>query len=149
MKRRTHRDATSTGRGQAQTHATAGLEVAERLHNKLWLNAMLRHNFISAMLRGDWKVFACPSMPEPPVQINPNWLYGPIGDDGLDMSLLRFTAPFDFSGAPTISLPCGLNNEGLPLSLQFVGKHLQEPLLCRIGHTYEQVTDWHKATPPD
>ena len=96
----------------------------------------------------DIDVLACPSMPEPPFQINPNWLYGPIGDDGLDMSLLRFTAPFDFNGAPTISLPCGLNNEGLPLSLQFVGKHLQEPLLCRIGHTYEQVTDWHKATPP-
>ena len=96
----------------------------------------------------DIDVLACPSMPEPPFQINPNWLYGPIEDDGLDMSLLRFTAPFDFNGAPTISLPCGLNNEGLPLSLQFVGKHIQEPLLCRIGHTYEQVTDWHEATPP-
>ena len=53
----------------------------------------------------DIDVLACPSMPEPPFQINPNWLYGPIEDDGLDMSLLRFTAPSDFNGAPTISLP--------------------------------------------
>jgi amidase len=60
----------------------------------------------------------------------------------------RFTVPFDFNGAPTISLPCGLNGEGLPLSLQFVGKHLSEPLLCRIGHAFEQVTDWHNLHPP-
>ena len=93
-------------------------------------------------------VLACPSMPEPPFLINPSWLYGPMRDEGLDMSLMRFTAPFDFNGAPTISLPCGLNSEGLPLSLQFAGRHLQEPLLCRIGHTYEQATEWHKARPP-
>ena len=96
----------------------------------------------------DIDVLACPSMPEPPFTIEPSWLYGSIGDEGLDMSLLRFTAPFDFNGAPTISLPCGLNSEGLPLSLQFVGKHLQEPLLCRIGHTYEQEAEWSNARPP-
>ena len=94
-------------------------------------------------------VLACPSTTEPPFQINPSWLYGSIEDDGgIDMSMLRFTAPFDFNGAPTISLPCGLNNEGLPLSLQFVGKHLQEALLCRIGYTYEKSTEWHNARPP-
>ena len=69
-------------------------------------------------------------------------------DDGLDMSLLRFTAPFDFNGAPTISVPCGLNGEGLPLSLQFVGKQLEEKLLCRVGHAYEQATEWHAVHPP-
>jgi len=36
----------------------------------------------------------------------------------------------------------------LPLSLQFVGKHLAEPLLCRVGHAYEQATDWHDLHPP-
>ncbi|MCH7624696.1 MAG: tetratricopeptide repeat protein [Chloroflexi bacterium] len=41
---------------EAQKHAKAGLDAAERLHDKLWLNAMLRHNFIPAILRGDWKV---------------------------------------------------------------------------------------------
>ena len=90
-------------------------------------------------------VLACPSMPEPAFPTKPSWLYGPME---LGMSLLRFTAPFDFNGAPTISLPCGLSGDGLPLSLQFVGKHLSEPLLCRIGHAYEQATDWHLLHPP-
>ena len=37
---------------------------------------------------------------------------------------------------------------GYRLSLQFVGKHLGEPLLCRIGHAYEQATEWHTLRPP-
>ena len=90
-------------------------------------------------------VLACPSMPDPPLPVMPSWLYGSME---LNLSLLRFTAPFDFNGAPTLSVPCGLNREGLPLSLQFVGKHLEEPLLCQIGHAYEQATDWYTRRPP-
>lgn len=37
---------------------------------------------------------------------------------------------------------------GLPLSLQLVGKHLQEALLCQVGHRYEQATPWHKKRRP-
>ena len=60
----------------------------------------------------------------------------------------RFTVPFDFNGAPTISLPCGLSSEGLPLSMQFVGKPLSEAMLCRAGHAFEQATEWHNLHPP-
>ena len=90
-------------------------------------------------------VLACPSMPGPPFPLEPAWVYGPME---LDLSLLRFTAPSDLNGAPTLSVPCGLNSVGLPLSLQLVGKHLQEPLLCQAGHAYEQATDWHTRRPP-
>ena len=45
----------------------------------------------------------------------------------------RFTIPYYFSGAPTISPPCGLNDEGLPLGIQFGGRRLAEPLLCQGG----------------
>ena len=63
-------------------------------------------------------------------------------------SFQRFTVPFDFNGAPTLSLPCGRSSAGLPLSIQFVGKHLSEPLLCRVGHAYEQATPWQALHPP-
>ena len=90
----------------------------------------------------------CPSMPSPAFPVADMAPFDPLPEEGLDMSLLRFTAPFDFNGTPTLSVPCGLNGDGLPLSLQFVGKHLQEPLLCRIGHAYERATDWHDLHPP-
>jgi amidase len=102
-------------------------------------------------LRVVWEgidALACPSMPGPPFLVTPEALYGHIPDSGFDMSRLRFTAPYDFNGAPTLSVPCGLSRDGLPLSLQFVGKPLGEPLLCRIGHAYEQATEWHTQQPP-
>jgi amidase len=57
------------------------------------------------------------------------------------------TQPFNFSGSPTLSVPCGFSAEGLPLSVQFVGRRLSESVLCRMGHAYEQATPWHLTHP--
>ena len=101
--------------------------------------------FRAAFLNID--VLACPTTIGAAYPVTEESLYGPM-DQRRAVHFQRFTVPFDFNGAPTISLPCGLNNEGLPLSLQFVGKHLSEPLLCRLGHAYEQSTGWHNLHPP-
>ena len=58
-----------------------------------------------------------------------------------------YCQPFNFSGSPTLSVPCGFSAEGLPLSVQFVGRRLSESVLCRIGHAYEQATPWHLRHP--
>lgn len=57
------------------------------------------------------------------------------------------TYPFNFSGSPTLSVPCGFSADGLPLSVQFVGRHLSESVLCRVGHAYEQAARWHSKHP--
>ena len=90
-------------------------------------------------------VLVCPSMSAPPHVVTPEMLYGAYG--ARDLKFQRFTVPFDYNGAPTLSVPCGMNSEGLPLSIQFVGKHLTEPLLCRVGHAYESSTPWHNLHP--
>ncbi|MDE2959679.1 MAG: amidase [Chloroflexota bacterium] len=90
-------------------------------------------------------VLVCPSMTTPPGRVTPEELYGPMGDD--EWTWGRFTIPYDFNGAPTISLPAGLNSEGLPLSIQFVGRHLAEPLLVQVGDAYERATE-HSLWPP-
>ena len=64
------------------------------------------------------------------------------------LRILRFTAPFDFSGSPTITLPNGIDTAGLPLSMQLVGRHCGEDLLCRAGFAFQSVTDWHTRRPP-
>jgi amidase len=61
---------------------------------------------------------------------------------------MQFTVPADFAGIPAISLPCGVSREGFPLTIQFMGKHLSEAMLCRIGHAYEEITEWHMRHPP-
>lgn len=93
-------------------------------------------------------VLACPSMSSPPFKVTPEMMYGGM-TDGLaaTAAFLCFTAVYNYNGAPTLSLPCGFNNAGLPLSLQIVGRHLGERLICQVGHAYEQATDWHTIHP--
>jgi len=58
-----------------------------------------------------------------------------------------YCQPFNFSGSPTLSVPCGFSADGLPLSAQFVGGRLSESVLCRVGHAYERATPWHTKHP--
>jgi amidase len=71
----------------------------------------------------------------------------PAQGDGAG-NLLQFTAPFDFSGSPTLSLPGGFTQDGIPIGFQLVARHVDEALLCRAGYAYQGVTDWHQRRPP-
>ncbi len=51
------------------------------------------------------------------------------------------------AGVPALSLPCGFS-DGMPVGMQLIGRHLDEATLLRIGHAYQQVTDWHLRQPP-
>jgi aspartyl-tRNA(Asn)/glutamyl-tRNA(Gln) amidotransferase subunit A len=62
--------------------------------------------------------------------------------------LHRFTAPFDITGQPAISVPCGFDPQGLPIGLQIIGRPWEEETVLRLAHAYEQATDWHKRRPP-
>ena len=48
---------------------------------------------------------------------------------------------------PGLSLPCGFDSDGLPIGLQLLGPAFEEARLLRVGHTYEQATDWHTRQP--
>jgi len=68
-------------------------------------------------------------------------------DDDVLLQMIRYTAPFDLAGNPTIVLPAGFSSTNVPISLQLVGKHLSEDLLCAAGHAFQQATDWHLRRP--
>jgi aspartyl-tRNA(Asn)/glutamyl-tRNA(Gln) amidotransferase subunit A len=61
--------------------------------------------------------------------------------------LTRFTAPFNLSGLPALSVPCGFTTEGLPIGLQIVSRAWNEAGLLRTGYAFQQATDWHKMKP--
>jgi aspartyl-tRNA(Asn)/glutamyl-tRNA(Gln) amidotransferase subunit A len=56
-------------------------------------------------------------------------------------------APFNMTGLPALALPCGFTASGLPLSLQLAGRPFDEATVLRVGHAYEQATDWHRRRP--
>ncbi|MGH8660331.1 MAG: amidase family protein, partial [Burkholderiales bacterium] len=56
-------------------------------------------------------------------------------------------APFNLTGGPALSVPVGFSKAGLPLGMQIVGKPFSEALVYRVGHAYEQATEWVRSHP--
>jgi len=60
----------------------------------------------------------------------------------------RLTRPLSLAGLPSLSIPCGYSEAGMPIGMQLVGRSLDEQTLLQIGHAYQRVTDWHSRIPP-
>ena len=59
--------------------------------------------------------------------------------------MLPNTAPFDVTGHPAITLPCGMS-EGLPAGVMLIGKHWNESTIYKAAHAYEKSHDWKTVT---
>lgn len=57
--------------------------------------------------------------------------------------ILPNTAPFDATGHPAMSIPCGMS-EGLPIGLMLIGKHYDETTIYRAAAAFEKAGDWRK-----
>lgn len=68
----------------------------------------------------------------------------PGGDKPLVRAYLDLTLPFNFTGHPAVSVPCGFSREPLPIGLQLVGKPFEEATILRLAHHYQQATEWHR-----
>jgi aspartyl-tRNA(Asn)/glutamyl-tRNA(Gln) amidotransferase subunit A len=76
----------------------------------------------------------------------------PLIDDNKDLlqatrDATRNTYAGAFGQIPGLSIPCGFSTAGLPVGLQLEAAWWEEPLLLRIGHSFQKVTDWHLRTP--
>jgi aspartyl-tRNA(Asn)/glutamyl-tRNA(Gln) amidotransferase subunit A len=60
----------------------------------------------------------------------------------------RFCAPFNMSGLPGASIPCGFAPNGLPIGLQIVGKAFEEEVVLKLANAFESNTDFHLRRPP-
>src|SRR5919109_1454908 len=58
-----------------------------------------------------------------------------------------YTISINLAGLPALSLPCGFDTDGLPIGMQIIGKHFGEATILRVGHAYEQATEWYKRKP--
>jgi aspartyl-tRNA(Asn)/glutamyl-tRNA(Gln) amidotransferase subunit A len=105
---------------------------ADALHRVYLLRREIRKTFDSVDL------LITPTMPQPPVTIEAS---------STEAATTRNTAPFDVYGLPTISLPCGFTDAGLPIGLQISGAPFAEPAVLALAHAYEQATPWHTRMP--
>jgi aspartyl-tRNA(Asn)/glutamyl-tRNA(Gln) amidotransferase subunit A len=68
-----------------------------------------------------------------------NPMFGEIMDILVEASSL--------AGLPGVSLPCGFTKNNLPVGMQLIGPQFSEELLLKVGHKYQEMTDWHRRKP--
>jgi len=107
------------------------------------VRTLIRRDFEEAFAKVD--AIVGPVAPTPAFKIGENIA------DPLKMYLADiFTISTNLAGICGLSVPCGLverDGSDLPVGLQILGPHLGESAILRLGHAYEQATDWHLKSP--
>lgn len=108
------------------------------------LRSIVRHQVLQALEQYD--VLLSPGNLGPPPRVS-----AAGADSGTEIKSAipqRHTArPFAIANTPTIAVPAGFSDEGLPISLQLAGRLFDETMVLRVAHAYEQATTWHRRHP--
>jgi len=115
----------------------------------------LKAEQLRALLIDDFKaVFAGVDVIVTPASPVTAWQRGQtsVVTGGLEESPLaaswRLTYPFNLTGLPALSLPCGFDSRGLPVGLQIAGKPFDEATILRVAQAYENIHRWHERRAP-
>lgn len=99
-------------------------------------------------LRREWLAL----LREQDIILSPTTVIAAPPRDGQDavaaaQRLTANTLPFNLTGLPAISIPCGFTQAGLPIGLQLAAGPWRERLLLRVARAYEHATPWHERLP--
>ena len=81
--------------------------------------------------------------PPPPL----GWLTDPVEGLGRVTDLMQYTAQFNVTGQPAISLPIWMSRDGLPIGVQFVAPFGREDVLIRLASEIEEAEPWADRMP--
>ena len=102
------------------------------------LGRLLRKTYDDALSRYD--LLLMPTMPFKAPPIPPQ--NAPLAQwCEAAFAMLPNTAPFDVTGHPAMSVPCGMS-QGLPIGMMLIAKHYNESTIYRAAHAFEQIGDW-------
>lgn len=96
-----------------------------------------------------YDVLACPTVATAAFPLGILW---PTEIDGRPVDReagSAFTYPFNLTGQPAISVPCGFTSAGLPVGLQLVGRRFDDLTVLRVAAAFERVQPWAHRRPPD
>jgi aspartyl-tRNA(Asn)/glutamyl-tRNA(Gln) amidotransferase subunit A len=122
------------------TYALSAGYYDEYYGRALKVRSLIKQDFLQAFEQVD--VIACPTSPTTAFTV------GERIDDPLSMYLADiFTLSVNLSASCGLSVPCGFDEEGLPVGLQLIGNTLQEATILNTAYAYEQSTEWHNQLP--
>ena len=119
------------------------MEIGAYIQSSLKLNRLRRE---APKIFAGVDVLVTPTSPVPPPKASemPSKFEDIMAKDGF---LWRNNRPFNLSGLPTISIPCGFTKAGLPIGLQLTGAPWREAVILRLAHAYQEATTWHTRRP--
>ena len=104
------------------------------------VRTLIKQDFDRAF--GDVDIIVAPTTPTTAFRI------GEKAGDPMQMYLSDvFTLPASLAGIAGASIPCGVDEAGLPVGMQLLGAAFDEPTVLRAAHAYQQVTGWHRRAP--
>ena len=115
---------------------TDAVMARKAVNNKMW------------RLMQTYDLLLTPTLAVPPFPVH---IQGPEKIDGrivAPFQWLAFTFPMNFTGQPAASIPAGWTESGLPVGLQIVGRHLDDPLVLRASAAFEAARPWIDRRPP-
>ena len=115
-----------------------GLFNANDLMQALRARSRIKREFAQALQRVD--VVAMPTSLSPAPRSDEY-------DPEAAMMVRNLNGPFNETGMPAISVPCGFNAAGLPIGLQIAGKPFDEATVLRVAYTYQQHAKWYEKRP--
>lgn len=143
-------EATYPARANEYGSVLAGLiDVGRRLSGTELVRLQLRRAALSGALN---RLLASVDLLLMPVMPRTVWSLQALAAAGRDPEAvamrLRYTAPFDMSGHPTLTLPGGMTQDGVPVGFQILSRAFGEADILAAGHAYQLATDWHLRRPP-
>src|SRR3990167_5336570 len=105
------------------------------------VRSRLRAEFAEIFKKNDCLALPCQTGPAPLVKD-----VGPI-ETLFKHVVPEYHGPFNLTGMPTLSVPCGFSENNLPIALQLVGKPFDEVTVLRAGYTYQQHMKWYEKRP--
>jgi len=127
------------------------LEVGELVLATQYLQAqryraLLRSEFLNAFRRVD--VFICPTLPFTATKVGETSVVIADGkSEDMLSAIMQFTGIASLTGLPSLNVPCGFDNDGLPVGMQIIGQPFAEAQLFGVGHAFQKVTDFHHRVP--
>jgi aspartyl-tRNA(Asn)/glutamyl-tRNA(Gln) amidotransferase subunit A len=127
------------------------LEIGEMYLATHYLQAqryrtLLRHEFMNAFEQVD--VFICPTLPFVATPVGATTVVIEDGqEEDMLSAIMQYTGVPSLTGLPSLSVPCGFSPEGLPIGMQIIGRPFDEATVLRVGHAYQEMTDWHRKEP--
>jgi len=147
-----HDDEFLAGRGHLFTDRVRRfLELGNFILARDYVQAQRYRALLGRRIADLWSrvdLIATPTLPITATPLGQATVTPRSNEEPVYLALLRNTEPFNLTGLPALTVPCGFSDDGLPIGMQIVGRPFAEAEVLCAGDAFQRETNWHERQPP-